>query len=42
MIENRFIADDRRVFRLSLSDEHPVERVFVKTRQEASANTMLR
>jgi len=39
--ERCFIADDRYMLGLSLGDEHTVEGVFVRARQESSPNAML-
>ncbi len=41
-VKYRFVADDRHVFRLTLSDQHSVEWVLVEARQKAGANAMLR
>jgi hypothetical protein len=39
-VEDPFVADDRYVFRLRLSDQHTIKGVFVGTGQKASPNAM--
>src|SRR5580704_17761109 len=39
--KDRLVTDHRNVFRLRLSDQHAVKRVFVRTGQKAGSNAML-